>query len=134
MLGDFDGWKRVQRNRYKKVLGEYEDERMNENRDNFLLLLYQEYNMCMTKTTFEHKRIPSYSLRRAKDESMKDFITVGRYVLPAVRRAINHYDFESNVHFFWNLRIQVLECNQRHRYECQRINSAMDILHKRCDT
>ncbi|GBP28702.1 hypothetical protein EVAR_19743_1 [Eumeta japonica] len=73
ILGDFNGWVDVQRDGYEKVLDEFEDERVNEN---CFLLLDQEFNLCVTSTIFDHRRIHSYTWRRGQDKSMIDFVIV----------------------------------------------------------
>ncbi|GBP55219.1 hypothetical protein EVAR_36802_1 [Eumeta japonica] len=72
ILGNCNGWVSVQRDGYEKALGKFGDERANENCD-CLLLLCQEFNLCVTNTMFDHKRHTHIS---GKEEKTKTFIIV----------------------------------------------------------
>ena len=76
MLGDFNGWVGVKRDDFERVLGRYGDESVNENGKR-LLEVCLEWNLCVTNTMFDHKRIHMYT-REAKNvrKSMIDFVIV----------------------------------------------------------
>ncbi|GBP36859.1 hypothetical protein EVAR_96106_1 [Eumeta japonica] len=83
----------VQRDGYENVLGEFEDERVNKNGD-CLLALCQKFNLCVTNTMFDHRRIQLYTWRRGEDKKHDRLYIVGdrltsKVVNKTVYRGIN---------------------------------------------
>ncbi|XP_061704212.1 uncharacterized protein LOC133515657 [Cydia pomonella] len=76
LLGDFNGWVGIKRDGFEKVLGMHGDKRVNEN-GRSLLEICQEWNLCVTNTMFDHKRIHLYT-REAENvrKSVIDFVIV----------------------------------------------------------
>ncbi|XP_026331844.1 uncharacterized protein LOC113239183 [Hyposmocoma kahamanoa] len=75
MLGDFNGWVGVKRDGYENVLGTFGDERVNDN-GKCLLEVCLEWNLLVTNTMFQHKKIHMYTRAEGSLRSMIDFVIV----------------------------------------------------------
>ncbi|KAI5635653.1 reverse transcriptase (RNA-dependent DNA polymerase) domain-containing protein [Phthorimaea operculella] len=75
MLGDFNGWVGIKRDGYDKVLGTFGDERVNENGKS-LLEICLEWNLLMSNTMFQHKKIHTFTRAEGMSRTMIDFVIV----------------------------------------------------------
>ncbi|KAI5640894.1 reverse transcriptase (RNA-dependent DNA polymerase) domain-containing protein [Phthorimaea operculella] len=115
MLGDFNGWVGMKRDGYDRVLGMFGDERVNENGKSLLEVCLQ-WDLFVSNTMFQHKKIHTYTRAEGTSRTMIDFVIVDERLKKNVldTRAYRGVGIDSD-HFLVISRISGLFNRWRHR-------------------